>query len=324
MIYFLVVGGFFLLLAGAEIMLRGAVGLTEKFGISKLVVGMTVVAFGTSAPELLVSLNATLSGSSGLAIGNIVGSNVANILLILGVAGLLMPIASEPGTLKRDGWMLLLGTGLFMALTYRDEIDLIGGLILLAYFIGFLVYSYRREKQGVDAAGEMYEHKVDDVEGVPHNLLKIMIFLALGFAGLIYGAEKLVEGGVAIARTFGVSETVIGLTMIAFGTSLPELAASVVAALRKHANVAVGVVVGSNIFNIVGIIGVVAVITPMEVPSRVVNFDIWIMAAATLILMPFMIGRRERLGRFEAFLFLVAYLIYITTLGYGVETLIPA
>ena len=324
MIYFLVVGGFFLLLAGAEIMLRGAVGLTEKFGISKLVVGMTVVAFGTSAPELLVSLNATLSGSSGLAIGNIVGSNVANILLILGVAGLLMPIASEPGTLKRDGWMLLLGTGLFMALTYRDEIDLIGGLILLAYFIGFLVYSFRREKQGVDAAGEMYEHKVDDVEGVPHSLLKILIFLVFGFAGLIYGAEILVEGGVAIARTFGVSETVIGLTMIAFGTSLPELAASVVAALRKHANVAVGTVVGSNIFNVVGIVGVVAVITPMEVPARVVNFDIWIMAAATLILMPFMIGRRERLGRFEAFLFLVAYLIYITTLGYGVETLIPA
>jgi cation:H+ antiporter len=322
--YFFVVGGFVLLLVGAEITLRGAVGLAEKFGISKLVVGMTVVAFGTSAPELLVSLNATLSGSSGLAIGNIVGSNVANILLILGVAGLLMPIASEPGTLKRDGWMLLLGTGLFMALTYRDEIDLIGGLILLAYFIGFLVYSYRREKQGVDAAGEMYEHKVDDVEGVPHNLLKIMIFLALGFAGLIYGAEKLVEGGVAIARTFGVSETVIGLTVIAFGTSLPELAASVVAALRKHANVAVGTVVGSNIFNVVGIVGVVAVITPMEVPARVVNFDIWIMAAATLILMPFMIGRRERLGRFEAFLFLVAYLIYITTLGYGVETLIPA
>ena len=322
--YFFVVGGFVLLLVGAEITLRGAVGLAEKFGISKLVVGMTVVAFGTSAPELLVSLNAALSGSSGLAIGNVVGSNVANILLILGVAGLLMPIANEPGTLKWDGWTLLLGTGLFMALTYRGKIDLIGGLILLAYFIGFLVYSYRRETQGVDAAGEMYEHKVDDVEGVPHNLLKILIFLALGFAGLIYGAEKLVEGGVAIARTFGVSETVIGLTMIAFGTSLPELAASVVAALRKHANVAVGVVVGSNIFNIVGIIGVVAVITPMEVPSRVVNFDIWIMAAATLILMPFMIGRRERLGRFKAFLFLAAYLIYIATIGYGVETLIPA
>ncbi|MDP6258279.1 MAG: calcium/sodium antiporter [Rhodospirillales bacterium] len=322
--YFFVVGGFVLLLVGAEITLRGAVGLAEKFGISKLVVGMTVVAFGTSAPELLVSLNAALSGSSGLAIGNVVGSNVANILLILGVAGLLMPIANEPGALKWDGWTLLLGTGLFMALTYRGKIDLIGGLILLAYFIGFLVYSFRREKQGVDAAGEMYEHKVDDVEGVPHSLLKILIFLALGFAGLIYGAEILVEGGVAIARTFGVSETVIGLTMIAFGTSLPELAASVVAALRKHANVAVGVVVGSNIFNIVGIIGVVAVITPMEVPSRVVNFDIWIMAAATLILMPFMIGRRERLGRFKAFLFLAAYLIYIATIGYGVETLIPA
>ena len=324
MMYFLVVGGFVLLLVGAEIMLRGAIGLADKFGISKLVVGMTVVAFGTSAPELLVSLNASLSGSSGLAIGNVVGSNVANILLVLGVAGLLMPITNEPGALKRDGWMLLLGTGLFMALSYRGEIDLIGGLVLLAYFIGFLVYSYMREKQGVDAAGEMYEHEVDEIEGVPHSLLKIMVFLVIGFAGLIYGADILVEGGVAIARTFGVDEAVVGLTVIAFGTSLPELAASVVAAIRKHADVAVGNVVGSNIFNVVGIVGVVAVITPMEVPARVVNFDIWIMAAATLILMPYMIGRREQLGRLEAGLFFAAYLIYIAAIGYGVETLIPA
>ncbi|MBT3992258.1 MAG: calcium/sodium antiporter [Rhodospirillaceae bacterium] len=324
MMYFLVVAGFVLLLVGAEIMLRGAIGLADKFGISKLVVGMTVIAFGTSAPELLVSLNAALAGSSGLAIGNVVGSNVANILLVLGVAGLLMPIANEPGALKRDGWMLLAGTGLFMALSIRGQIDLMAGLILLAYFIGFLTYTYLREKQGIDAAGEMYEHEVDDVDGVPDNLLKIIVYLLIGFTGLIYGADLLVEGGVAIARNFGVSEAVIGLTVIAFGTSLPELAASIVAAIRKHADVAVGNVVGSNIFNVVGIVGVVSLVTPMDVPARVINFDNWIMLAATLILMPYMIGRRERLGRVEAFLFLAAYLIYIAAIGYGVERLLPA
>lgn len=324
MMYLLVIAGFVLLLVGAEIMLRGAVGLAEKFNISKLVVGMTVVALGTSAPELLVSLNAALAGSAGLAIGNVVGSNIANILLVLGVAGLLMPIVVEPGALKRDGWMLLFGTGLFMALTFRGEIDLVAGLVLLAYFIGFLGYTYVREKQSVDAVGEMYEHEVDDIEGVPHSLLKILTYLVLGFAGLIYGADLLVEGGVAIARVFGVSEAVIGLTVIAFGTSLPELAATVIAALRKHADVAIGNIVGSNIFNVVGIVGVVSVITPMEIPARVVNFDVWVMLAATLIMMPYMIGRRQKLGRFEASIILVAYLVYIAAIGFGVETLIPA
>jgi cation:H+ antiporter len=324
MMYLLVIGGFILLLVGAEIMLRGAIGIAEKFGISKLVVGMTVVAFGTSAPELLVSLNAALAGSSGLAIGNVVGSNIANIWLVLGVAGILMPIAVEPGALRRDGWMLLIGTGLFAGLTYRGEIDLFAGLVLLAYFIGFLVYSYLREKQGLDEAGEMYEHEVDDIDGVPDSLLKILVYLIIGFAGLIYGADILVEGGVEIARTFGVSEAVIGLTVIAFGTSLPELAATIVAAMRKHSDVAVGNVVGSNIFNVVGIVGVVSIITPMEIPARVINFDIWIMLAATLILMPYMIGRRDRLGRLEGSLFLGAYIIYIAAIGYGVENLIPA
>lgn len=324
MMYVLVIGGFILLLVGAEIMLRGAVGIAEKFGISKLVVGMTVVAFGTSVPELLVSLNAALAGSSGLAIGNVVGSNVANILLVLGVAGILMPIAVEPGALKRDGWMLLVGTGLFAVLAFRGEIDLIAGLVLLAYFIGFLVYSYLREKQGRDAAGEMYEHEVDEIDGVPHSLLKIIIYLILGFTGLIYGADILVEGGVAIARTFGVSEAVIGLTVIAFGTSLPELAATVVAAIRKHSDVAIGNVVGSNIFNVVGIVGGVAMVTPLEIPARVINFDVWIMLAATLVLMPYMIGQRDRLSRLEASLFLAAYLVYIAAIGFGIETLVPA
>jgi cation:H+ antiporter len=321
--YFLIIGGFILLLLGAEIMLRGAIGIAEKFGISKFVVGMTIVAFGTSAPELLVSLNAVLSGSSGLAIGNVVGSNIANILLVLGIAGLLMPIPIEPGVFKRDGWMLIAGTGLFAALALSGEITTFGGLALLVYFVGFLLYSYVREKKGLDAAGEAYEYDVDEIDGIPQKLLKILVYLVIGFAGLIYGADILVQGCVAIAKSFGVSEAVIGLTVVAFGTSLPELAATIVAAIRKHSDVAIGNIVGSNIFNVVGVIGVVGVITPLDVPSRIINFDVWIMLAASLILMPYMIGRRDRLGRVEALLFLAAYLIYIGAIGYGVETLIP-
>ena len=327
MMYLEVLGGFILLLGGAEIMVRGAVSLSDRLGVSKLVIGMTVVAFGTSAPELLVSLNAALSGSSGLAIGNVVGSNIANILLILGVAGLLMPIACQPGALVRDGWMLMAGTGLFMALSLRGEIDMWAGGALLVYFAGFLAYSYIREKSGGNGAAEMHIHEVEDLgdipPGVPHSMWLTFVYLIAGFAGLIYGSELLVDGGVAIARTHGVSEAVIGLTVIAFGTSLPELAASVVAAYRKHADVAVGNIVGSNIFNVVGIVGVVAMVTPLEVPARVINLDIWVMAGATLALMPFMIGRSELLGRPVATVLLVAYLAYIAAIGMGVDRLIP-
>ncbi|MBO32337.1 MAG: calcium/sodium antiporter [Rhodospirillales bacterium] len=327
MMYLQVFGGFILILGGAEFMVRGAVSLADRLGVSKLVIGMTVVAFGTSAPELLVSLNAALSGSSALAIGNVVGSNVANILLILGVSGILMPVACVPGTLVRDGWMLLAGTAFFMVLSLRGEIDLWAGGALLIYFSGFMIYSYMREKFGGNGAAGMHIHEAEDISDIPpdipHTLWMTCIYLIGGFAGLIYGAELLVEGGVAIARTFSVSEAVIGLTVIAFGTSLPELAASVVAAYRKHADVAVGNVVGSNIFNVVGIVGVVAVITPMEVPARVINLDIWVMAAATLALMPFMIGRQEELGRPVATVFLIAYIAYIAAIGMGVDRLIP-
>ena len=319
MMYVEVVGGFILLLGGAEVMVRGAVGLAERFGISKMVIGMTVVAFGTSAPELLVSLNAALSGASGIAIGNVVGSNIANVLLILGAAGLIMPIACAPGTLVRDGIILLIGSAVFTVLVFRDQIDLIGGLILLAVFVAFLGYSYWREMHGDQAGADLHAAEVDEIDGVPHSLWLASGLLIAGFAGLIIGAELLVEGGVQIARTFGVSEAVIGLTIIAFGTSLPELAASVVAAYRKHADIALGNVVGSNLFNLLLVIGVTATVTPVDVPARVPQFDIWIMIAATLFLMPFMIAGRKQIGRVEAFIFLLAYGAYITALALGVD-----
>ena len=320
MMYVYVAAGFVLLLGGAEIMVRGAVGLAEKLKISKMLIGMTVVAFGTSAPELLVSLNATLSGSSELAIGNLVGSNIANILLILGVSGLILPIAVDPKTLTRDGWVLVGGTAAFMALALRGEIDLSGGLLLLLLFAGFLYYSYRREAARPATESGAFEEEVDDIGGVPETTWLSAVLLMIGFVGLIGGAELLVKGGVSIARSFGVSEAAIGLTIIAFGTSLPELAASAVAAYRKHADLALGNILGSNIFNIVGIAGVVAVVSPLDVPARIANFDMIIMAVATLLLMPFMIGNKEVISRPIAGFYLVVYLGYIAAIAVGMES----
>jgi len=321
LMYVYVIVGFVLLLGGAEVMVRGAVGLAERLGVSKMVIGMTVIALGTSAPELLVSLNATLSGSSGLAIGNLVGSNVANILLILGVSGLILPIAGNPKALTRDGWVMLGGTAAFMAIALRGQIDLSGGLVLLLYFAGFLYYSYSRETAGdaPESAG-LHEDEVDEIGGVPQSMWLSAVLLIIGFAGLIGGSELLVEGGVQIARSFGVSEAAIGLTVIAFGTSLPELAASAVAAFRKHADLAIGNIVGSNIFNIVGIVGVVAVVSPMDVPARVIEFDMIIMAVATLLLMPFMIGNKEVISRPISGFYLIAYLAYIAAIAMGVDS----
>ena len=166
--------------------------------------------------------------------------------------------------------------------------------------------------------------EVDDFAAVPHGLGLVTLLLVLGFAGLIGGAELLVDGGVKIARSFGISEAVIGLTIIAFGTSLPELAASAVAAFRRHGDMALGNIVGSNIFNIVGIVGLVGAITPLDIPARVINMDIWAMALATFLLMPYMIGGRHNFGRIEALLFVVVYGAYIASLAFGVERILPA
>ena len=315
MMYLQVFGGFILLLGGAEIMVRGAIGLAKRLGISPLVIGMTVVAFGTSAPELLVSLNGALSGSPGIAIGNVIGSNIANILLILGIAGMITPIACAGTGLVRDGVVLLGGSVLFAALTFLGKIDLAAGVILIVFFAGFLVYSYRREAMSGGTETGFAEESGAATKGLGRTL----VYLAAGFAGLIYGSEILVDGAIAIARGFAISEAVIGLTVIAFGTSLPELAACAVAAYRRHTDVALGNVVGSNIFNVVGIMGVVSVITPIEVPARVIAFDIWIMVAATLLLMPFLLTPRKYFGRLEAGLFVALYLAYIAALGAGVS-----
>ena len=323
MMYLQVIGGFIVLLVAAEAMVRGAVILAEKMGISPMVIGMTVVAFGTSAPELVVSLDAALGGSAGLAIGNIVGSNIANVWLILGAACLVTPILAKPGALKRDVAMLIGGSLLFVALCSMGELGLLAGVVLLIVFAAFIFTSYARGKDDPDVIKEQMEELEDLEKGIPKNLPVALLATVAGIVGLAFGADLLVEGGAEIAKSFGVSDEVIGLTLFAFGTSLPELAASVVAAYRGHPDVAIGNIIGSNIFNMLLVGGVVAMVAGLPVPGQVLIFDNWIMLLAVAMLIPVLLGGMK-LNRAYAGVFLVLYCAYVGAQVYGVERLLGA
>lgn len=318
MVYVLIAIGFVLLLVGAEFLVKGSVGIARKFGISPLVIGMTVVALGTSAPEFVVSLNAALDGSAGIATGNIIGSNIANILLILGITALIRPIDGDPSSVMRDGIILLACTSIFTFLCWLGVLDFTAGIILFSIFILFLVYSYWREAHGRDpGVAELHELEADEIE-TPDKMWVMLASTIGGIAAVVYGAELLVQGGTEVARTFGVSEEVIGLTMIAIGTSLPELAASGMAAVRGHTEVALGNVIGSNLFNILGVLGAVAMIQPLPVAQQLLSFDLWIMMGATILLIPFMVTKWQ-LSRTEGLFFALAYCVYIGIQAYGVE-----
>lgn len=321
--YLQLIGGFVVLLVAAEAMVRGSVILAEKLGISPMVIGMTVVAFGTSAPELVVSLNAALAGSAGLAVGNIVGSNIANVWLILGAACIVMPILAKPDALKRDVILLFGGTILFIIFAWQGVLGLTAGIVLLVVFLAFIVASYMRDKSDPKVAKEKLEELEDLEKGIPKNTPVAIIATIIGIAGLAWGADLLVDGGSAIARSFGVTEEVIGLTLFAFGTSLPELAASVVAAYRGHPDVAIGNVVGSNVFNMMLVGGVVAALVGLPVPDQVIRFDIWVMLIATIMLLPVLMGKLK-LNRVYAGVFLVLYFAYIGAQAYGVDKLLDA
>ncbi|MEE2746704.1 MAG: calcium/sodium antiporter [Pseudomonadota bacterium] len=319
--YFEVLIGFALLLFGAEILVRGSVGCAQRLGVSKLVIGMTVLALGTSSPELIVSLNSALSGSSGIAVGNLVGSNVANILLILGVSGVILPLSFQTKSVRRDGYMLLLGTCIFAIIAKSGQFRLEHGLLLMAIFLCFLYFSYKREKHDLkhDDSPDQFE-EVDSLGFVPKDLWMIIVLILIGFVFLISGAEILVGGSIKIAQAFGVSEAVIGLTIIAFGTSLPELATSGVAAFRKQTDLVLGNVIGSNIFNIVAIIGIVSLMVPLDVPDRIASFDLWVMFVSTLVLIPFLVRGKGYIGRGLAVAFLAGYLCYITAIFSGISS----
>lgn len=316
MMYVEVIGGFLLLLGAAEVMLRGAVGLARAAGLSTLFIGMTVVALGTSAPEMVVSLNAAMKGAPTIALGNVVGSNIANVLLVLGAAALLAPMVRRTEAMVRDAALLTACTALFVMLCWPGELDFVGGALLLIIFIAFMASSYWRDINNPAATAERTE-EVEEIGHVPTTPWIAVAATVGGLVGIVLGADLLVEGGVTIARSFGVPEEVIGLTLIAIGTSLPELAASVVAALRGHTDVALGNIVGSNLFNMLAIAGVVSMAVPLPIPDTMLSFDVWVMFAATVLLVPTMLGMMG-VARISGGLFLALYVGYLAAQVMGV------
>jgi cation:H+ antiporter len=306
MAYLLLAGGLVALLVGGDLLVRGAVGVAQRLKVPPLVIGLTLVGFGTSAPELATSLQAALGGAPGIAAGNVVGSNVANVLLILGLAALIRPIAVDGLAFRRDGSALVLATLLGIALMLTGALERWHGTVLVAGLAAFLLATLRRP--GPVAATEA--HDVVETVGRRPPLWRAGLFFALGLALVLGGARALVTGGVEIAAALGVSEAVIGLTIVAVGTSLPELVTSVVAAWRGEGDVAFGNVVGSNIFNLLGILGVTALVTPLPIDARLLQVDVWAMAAATALLVAAAVTG-WRVTRAEAAALLALYAGYL-------------
>lgn len=306
-----IVLGLVLLFAGAELLVGGSVAVARRLGISPLLIGLTLVGFGTSTPELVTSLEAAFRGSPGIAVGNVVGSNIANILLILGVAALITPIATSPRAFRRDA-VALLGSAILLAVAVLPgRIGPAVGVVFLSLLLAYIGVAYLGERRGGAARPD---DAADPASGTVRALPVALFLVAAGIAMTIAGAYLLVDGALDLAQTAGISETVVGLTIVAVGTSLPELATSVVAAFRRQGDIAFGNVLGSNIYNIFGILGVTALVHPLAIPSRIVQVDIWIMLAATILLIVFAVTGR-RLSRGEGAAFLVIYAAYVAYLA---------
>ncbi|TXB70114.1 calcium/sodium antiporter [Paracoccus aurantiacus] len=297
----LILAGLALLVVGGDFLVRGAVALALRLGIAPVIVGLTVLAFGTSAPELIVSVAAALGGQPGIALGNVVGSNIANVLVILGATAVIAPVLSHDNELKTSWIYAVLASVLLILLCFAGPLIWWHGMILLTALAVTLFLQVSRARQGVSDTPELH-----DDHAAPAS---IAIWLAIGLVALPIGAKILVTGASDIARGFGISDAVIGLTLVAIGTSLPELAASVASALRGRADMALGNVIGSNLFNILAIMGVTAFFGPLDVPVEMLRFDLWFMLATTLLLGPFLL-RHIAIGRIAGAALLAVYMAY--------------
>nr|MBI1229316.1 calcium/sodium antiporter [Cytophagales bacterium] len=280
MSYILLTVGLAILLVGGKVLVDGATAIAARLGLSPGLIGLTVVAFGTSAPELLVSVTAALKGTSDIAIGNVVGSNISNITLVLGISAVIFPIFIARSTLKLDYSFTLITTILFYLLSWNGIISLIEGIVLFSLFIAVNWYFFK---------------KIERVETPDDTLLLkqksigwAVLMIILGVVGLYFGSELFVDNGVLIAAYLGISERVVGVTVIAIGTSLPELATSVIAALKKETDIAIGNILGSNMMNILCIIGITAIVKPIAVSPLFITTDYLWMIGLTLLLFPLM------------------------------------
>ncbi|WP_294228814.1 calcium/sodium antiporter [uncultured Shimia sp.] len=309
--WWLVSLGLVILLLAGDALVRGAVNLSLRIGIPALIVSLTIVAFGTSAPELLISLQAALKNAPGIAIGNVVGSNIANILLVLGIPAILAPIHTSHCNSKRNFIMMIAATLLFIALAADGFFRMGNGLVLLGALAVVLTSAFYQARCHKKAEAAMVMDE-EEVEGADPDMpwWRIIVFLLLGLIGLPLGADLMVDNAEIIARRYGVSDTVIGLTLIALGTSLPELATTVMAALRRQADVALGNVIGSNMFNLLAIIGITSIVHPIRVDPDFFDFDFWVMLGASLLLIPFVFLKRD-ITRIWGVVLTALYLTYI-------------
>ncbi|WP_137401142.1 calcium/sodium antiporter [Echinicola rosea] len=305
MIYALIVIGFLILLAGGKALVDGASAIAAKLGMSPGLIGMTIVAFGTSAPELLVSVTAALKGTSDIAVGNVVGSNISNISLVLGISALIYPIKLNFQILKFDYLFTLFATILFYLLALNNWISLWDGIILFLLLILINWFYFKKSNQLPE---EFSTKEAEKAKHEPH--LKSIGYIIAGILGLYFGAELLVNNAVTLAKEYGVSERIIGVTIIAIGTSLPELATSVVAARKKETDIALGNILGSNMQNILSIIGVTAIIKPIEVSDLFLSTDFLWMIGFTVLLFPIM-RTSYKISRLEGGILLVVYGLYL-------------
>ena len=302
--------GLIALTAGGEAVVRGALAAGRRLGVSPLLAGLVIVGFGTSAPELVVSISAAMDQQPDIALGNVVGSNIGNVLLILGVCAIITPLTITRLALVRDGLSVVGASALFLVLVWGSALVRWDAAILLTALAGYLVWAYISESRPQSAAGAIHRQEGAQMTVLPGNPLTIGLALLVGLTLLIIGSQALLSGALGLAASLGISQAVIGLTLVAVGTSLPEFAVSLLAALRRQADVAVGNILGSNLFNLLGILGVSALLQPLPVSPRMLHFDQWVMLASALLLL-LVLYTGHRISRPEGALLVAGYAAYV-------------
>ena len=312
--YIMVVAGLMMLIIGGELLIRSAMSAANKLQVSPFLSGLVIVGFGTSMPELIVSVNALINDNPAIALGNVIGSNIGNIGLIIGTCGLIAPLAFKQSALKRDAIVMFSAVLLLMLMAIAGHFSIVAGLIMLSALFAYLGFTIYKENHQNSASKKLHQDEGKTLHSKPHKTWLVVISLLLGLALLMLGAQWFVTSATIIATELGVSEALIGLTLVAIGTSLPEFTISVMAVLRKNIDVAIGNIIGSNIFNILGILGVSALISPIPFSGRFAVYDQWALLIITLVLTLFLVFGHA-IGKIKSMLLLVFYIVYIA-LGY--------
>lgn len=308
--YILLIVGLATLIFGGDALVKGAVGIALKFDVSALVIGMTVVAFGTSMPELLVSVKAALDNHPEIAIGNVVGSNIANIAFVLGLTTMILPIPVKFSTVRVDWPIMMVSSVIFYLFILNGVINWWEGLIYSIGIIAFTVFTIKNSSSNQKQIEEIQEDELEMVEKKSYGLLKSIFFVVLGVVALTFGASWLLDGAVQIAKNYGLSEHIIGVTIVAFGTSVPELVTSVVAAFKKETDISVGNLIGSNIFNLLAVLGFTALIKEIPVSEQVITNDVFWMMGIAVLLLPLMYYKYN-INRIKGLILFASYFVYL-------------